>query len=329
MKLAYILLVHRDPKLFGRLVRQLNYEGKVSFIVHIDKKVADTSPYLEQVKDVKNIYFTKRENCCWGGFPLVQATLNAIYTLVEKTIDYDYAIMVSGQDYPLKSNKYIYNFFKYSGGAQFMEAFSPTTGTKEWQKYLFGSRLEDYYYQTIDGKSWYRYDGGSKYWKCEDVRSDKSESAWIPCENPGNSLFDSEECKGPRKEHRPSIIKEWWGGSQWWALTKDAIEFIYTKVHKENEYIAFHKYTFIPDENFFQSLILNSKKFAKQVINNRLRFVDFSDPDPKNMPKTFGDEYLSELKEFCSMDHPMKLFARKFDSVKSQSVLNEIDKLIQ
>lgn len=329
MKLAYFLLVHRDPVLFGRLVRQLNNPSVTSFIVHLDKKVKDISQYEEQVKDIGNVYFTtKRVNCCWGGFSLVQATLNVIQTTIENKIKYDYAIMMSGQDYPLKNNKYIHDFFKYSGRALYMEAFSPTTGTKEWQRSFFGSRLDDYYYQTIDGKSWYRYDGGSKYWKCEDARSDKTERAWIPCGEPVG-LFDTNECKGSRKEHRPAFIKEWWGGSQWWALTKEAVEHIHAKVKEDDGYISFHKYTFIPDENFFQSLILNSDKFGKYVINNRLRFIDFSEPDPKNMPKTFGDEYLSELKEFCSVDYPMMLFARKFDSEKSARVLDEIDKLIK
>lgn len=328
MKLAYIILVHRDPVLFGRLVARLNVPGITSFVVHIDKKVADVSPYQGQVKGISDVYYTERVNGCWGGYSLVQATLNAIQTLVETKIEYDYAIMMSGQDYPLKSNGYIHDFFKYADGLQFMEAFSPSTGTKVWQKDLFGSRLEDYYYRTVDGRSWYRYDGFSRYWRCEDARSDKSESAWIPCADPGNGLFDAEDCKGARRNRRPAFIQEWWGGSQWWALTREAVEYIHKTVGEDNGYIRFHQYTFIPDENFFQSLILNSKAFGKRVINNRLRFVDFSDPDPRNMPRTFGEDYLPELIEFCTMEYPKYLFARKFDSTKSASVLDEIDKLI-
>ena len=329
MKLAYILLVHRDPELFGRLVRRLDNPGVTSFVVHIDQKVGDDTPFREQVKDVDGVYYAKRESGCWGGYSLVQATLNAIGTLVKEEVEFDYAIMMSGQDYPLKSNQYIHDFFAYSSGAQFMEAFNKDSGTKEWQKYLFGNRLENYYYRTIDGKRWYRYDGGSGYWRCNDARLAKGDDAWKPCEEPDGCPFDPEECRGPRKDHKPSIIKDWWGGSQWWALTKEAVQHIHTTVGKDNGYAAFHKYTFIPDENFFQSLILNSDRFGKRVINNRLRFIDFSDPNPKNMPKTFGDEDVSELKEFCSTEYPMMLFARKFDSRISARVLDAIDDQIK
>ncbi len=51
----------------------------------------------------ENIRFTKRQNVYWGDFNIVRAMLNCIETLAESEFDYDYAISLSGQDYPLKS----------------------------------------------------------------------------------------------------------------------------------------------------------------------------------------------------------------------------------
>jgi len=46
----------------------------------------------------------------WGTYSLVQASLNGIATIYGKKIDHDYAILLSGQDYPTKTNAHIHRF---------------------------------------------------------------------------------------------------------------------------------------------------------------------------------------------------------------------------
>ena len=54
-----------------------------------------------------NIYFLKRHTCYWGDFNIVKATCEGIKEIVKSGINFDYAILLSGQDYLIKSTTQI------------------------------------------------------------------------------------------------------------------------------------------------------------------------------------------------------------------------------
>lgn len=54
------------------------------------------------------MYFVQdRQVLTWGGYSIVNATLQAMHLLVQLAIPYDYVVTLSGTTYPIKSNTYI------------------------------------------------------------------------------------------------------------------------------------------------------------------------------------------------------------------------------
>jgi hypothetical protein len=61
-----------------------------------------------------------RHPCHWGGFGHVLATLKGIKALLSGGIPFDYAILLTGQDYPIKSNAHLRRFFEVQYPKSFM-----------------------------------------------------------------------------------------------------------------------------------------------------------------------------------------------------------------
>ena len=109
MRVAYLILAHANPKQLQRLVNRLSHTS-VDFYIHIDLKVAIQSfkPLMQQ----PNTFFVKnREKVRWGAYSIVQATVNGFEQIIASGINYQHITLLSGQDYPLKCNSAILDFF--------------------------------------------------------------------------------------------------------------------------------------------------------------------------------------------------------------------------
>jgi hypothetical protein len=105
-----------------------------------------------------------------------------------------------------------------------------------------------------------------------------------------------------------------YGGSTWWALTKEACRHILDFVNNRPEVIRFYSKTYMPDESIFQTIIGNSE-FAENVVRN-LTFTDWS--RPAGGPAIIDMEHLNAFaKTGCIIGDDAYgrgelLFARKF-----------------
>jgi hypothetical protein len=122
MNLTYIILAHNEPRHLARLVSSL-YADSVRFVIHIDVRV-DQSNFTRHFTalDMKNITFIKKRcSSYWGSFAIVQATLNCLKFVYEKLPLTDRIILMSGNDYPIKSNQYIYSYLKANPKAIYLD----------------------------------------------------------------------------------------------------------------------------------------------------------------------------------------------------------------
>ena len=94
MKLAYLILAHKNPEQVKRLVELLN--GDV--YIHVDSKSKLENYYIN---NTKIHYIDEMVSITWGGFSMVEATLKLINE-AKKNWNYDYYILLSGDDYPIK-----------------------------------------------------------------------------------------------------------------------------------------------------------------------------------------------------------------------------------
>lgn len=81
-------------------------------LLHIDKKAGEIErTNLQNVCHYSKVMFTlKRQNVRWGTEDIVDAEM----TLFEEGLNsgtYNRFHLISGSDYPIKSNDYIYHFF--------------------------------------------------------------------------------------------------------------------------------------------------------------------------------------------------------------------------
>ena len=113
IRLAYLLVVHETPQQITRLIEALEEGTRHNFIIHVDDKPQSQSTYNYLLKYAStrahvHVLETGRQSVSWGGFNVVQATLNGLaYALDVLEGQFDWIITASGYTYPLASNRRI------------------------------------------------------------------------------------------------------------------------------------------------------------------------------------------------------------------------------
>lgn len=126
--IAYFLLVHRYPAQFKRLFKAIYLPGN-QYVIHIDKSsgsaLADEiTAFLKPYQDVELL---EPQDAQWGGYSLVEAELRGMARLLEMDDRWSHYINLSGQDFPLKSQRYIREFFAANPGRQYIRFLDQRT----------------------------------------------------------------------------------------------------------------------------------------------------------------------------------------------------------
>lgn len=288
MKIAYIILAHKHPRQLIRLINRLDCDG-TTFVVHIDKK-ADKN-IQQELKNFSahksNIYLLDSQKVYWGSFSMVSATIAALNEIFKRNLQFDYVKLLSGQDYPIKSNNQIKNFLLANQNKSLIEYFPiPSKYWEDLGEENGGMDRIRYWYSAIQK---------SKY----------------------NRLFRLPiiQRKFP-KNFQP------FGGSQWWLLSRECADYVNNFIISNPAFTLFFKNVYIPDEIFFQSIIINSP-FVEKIVNSDVTYKEewqYNAPSPENISK----------KDFPKLVKSPCLFARKFDLNKDVDILDLIDnKLLQ
>jgi hypothetical protein len=108
-------------------------------------------------------------------------------------------------------------------------------------------------------------------------------------------------------------------GPQWMTLTRESVDYILGFIGTNKSFAKFFQYVLAPDEFFFQTILFNSP-LKHKMKDHIFHYIDWS--ENKKSPKTFTaadkDKLLSsEL-----------FFARKFDALKEEEILDILDKRI-
>ncbi len=123
IKIAYVIAAHKNPKQFSRLINRLDGDH-ADFFIHIDKKCSiknfkDSIPTINAEK----VAFLKQFDASWSEFGMIKAEVNALQSIIKSGKNYDFIILLSGQDYPIKTNDYIKAFFQKHKEKSFIESF--------------------------------------------------------------------------------------------------------------------------------------------------------------------------------------------------------------
>ncbi len=292
MKIAYLILAHQFPEQLVRLIDTLDTED-TSFFIHVDNNTGDKihANLVNHFRSRDNVFFTKRLYCKWGDYSLVKATLTGLKHLVKSGIPYDYVILLSGQDYPIKSNAVIQTFLQGNQGFSFIQYITTAhrmMGRVEHWHIRVGRR-----HYIIPARNMFGLPLVNKIW------------------NP-----IAHRIKWRRK--LPGNLKPYFG-SQFWCLSREFVDYILAYLATNKSYERFMRFSYVPDEFFFQTILLNSM-LRHKIINTDLRYKDFSAHNKH--PRVLDNE------DFTTLIQSDFLFARKFDMNHDAEILDEIDEWI-
>jgi hypothetical protein len=296
--IAYLILAHDDPLHLRRLIKRLHGE-RTAFHVHVDAK-SDIEAFRSVTADIASVRLCEtRAKVTWGAFSVVEATLLLLEAaLAQPDKVFSRFVLLSGSDYPIASNTEIDSFFSRNPQKQFARGFNilEAQGKEIWR--IRGRHLRE----LAPRYSWLR--------------------APLFAVERGLRLF-------PRR--LPTDLA-FICGSQWWSITPDCARYCIDFTRTEPKTVGLFRLMFAPDEIFFHTLIHNSpyantadpiEPFVDDVISSgSLRFYsNFHYVSPTTI-RTY-DEMRAAFDA-----HPRKLFARKFTSDASASVLDFIDRTL-
>lgn len=295
MKIAYIILAYNKPAQLGRLIKKLNHKD-CAFFLHIDKKskFEDFKNELENLPVDTELTLLPRTKVYWGAFGMVQATLSGLNLIVNEH-KFQRIILLSGQDYPIKSNVYINEFFE-SNENNYIPYFS--LPSEEWD--LGGmKRIQNYHFRFM----------GRRF---------TSPPLSPPVHLHSKIFYNLLKLRFKNPRMFPKGLKPF-GGFSWWRITDTAAKEILNFLENRPDFIKFFNYTHCADEMFFQTILLNTKNgsIINSVVNSDVSFIKWTRGEPH--------PHILKSSDFEEIQRSDALFARKFDSLVDSKIFDLID----
>ena len=284
MKIAYLILAHNNPEHLQRLITSLSSSAS-SFFIHLDQK-SDCADFASIKGD--NIYFIKKNIAVfWGDFSIVEATLILLRTALLAQHNFERFVLLSGADYPIRSTAHIESFFE----ARKTEEFIDLQSSGKWYKETVCVRLASYRIRPTHKN--------------------------VLVMKVINKIIESSKFRRDYKMHLGALLP--YGGSAWWALSREACDFILNFVKNNTKIVNFFKNTSIPDEFFFQ-IILGNSSFKSKIVSS-VTYVDWTNPKPA----CITNKHLALFNKVSSFTKDgvfggEKLFARKFPANSSDLI---------
>jgi len=296
MKIAYLILAHNNPKHFYRLIKALCSLSSACF-VHIDKK-SNIRDFLD-INQLSVYLLEKRVKVYRAHYSHVEAELLMIQQALDHPNGYDRFILLSGTDYPLHSVHYIEQFFRNYPSYEFMNITkmpNPKVGKPLSRLYGYNptpTKLRFYIEILIR-------------WLLKRLRV-------IP------KKIDYQKYLGDLTPY---------AGCEWWALTRNACQYIMDFISDKRELLNFYRHTRVPQEMFFQTVLGNSPYI--QNFKRNLTYTDWSGGG--GHPATISEKHLPKFEsQKILLDDAFgageALFARKF-SDDSSRIVDVLDKII-
>lgn len=239
MRIAHLIMVHKNPNQVIRLIERLHHPN-ADFYIHLDAK-----SNIEDFKKVSSLnqvsFISNRINCNWGGNSLLIGILTSLNEILSYGKYYDFINLLSAQDYPLKSAEEIHKYFENNIGRNFVHYESADS---LWLKKA-KQRYEKYHFTDLNFPG--------KYF----------------IERIANKFLPVREFPVPVKL---------FGGckSTWWTITAECALHIKEEFWNNNKLQKFLKYCWGTDEFVLTTLIMNSP-YADMTNSDNLRYIDWSE----------------------------------------------------
>ena len=313
--IAYHILCHGN---FDQVALQIAalYDPADTFLIDVDDGQKPDMRPIDRWLKKKNVHLVRDADIGWGGGGTLRKTIRGAFSLLELDASWDYYIVLSGQDLPLKPRAAIRErlesgrahgkSFLRSAACEILDpAEAPTLNPKGSRCTLWGDRGHTKIYacpDTINPQS-----SMSARWLVDITEVGQKSEVYIATADP---LLH--ERRRAFFERHPFHI-----GANWFNLHRSLVE------HMRSDPFAYELYdilrtTFIPDESYFQTYVMNSP-FRDRVVADHTRLI--LRPGVKGGVKVFDT---GDLERIRTGD---ELFGRKFDTRHDRQIVDEVLRL--
>lgn len=301
LRVAYLITSYKLPDQVRRLATVLRAGSPEGVIIvhHDDRECSVDHPALETLGV---LFVEPPSTVAWGEFSQLAMVLRCL-RWVRDRVDFDWLVLISGQDYPIRPITAI----EQSLADAEVDAFIGTgpCGRPPFRRAI-GEFAFRYYYR------WRPAPGV--------VAGLVAQHGWRGLPLIGSRVMPSGVWVGvraPRSPFGPQLVCH--VGSDWFTLSRTAVDAVDHFIRVRPEVVDFYRRTLIPTESFIHTVLANDDSLRLSPDNRR--HLVFDAPD-RSAPRILRTQDLDSIL-LSGAD-----FARKFDETIDKGVLDEIDRRV-
>ena len=296
MKIAHLIMAHKDPEHVNRLATRLSSISDV--YIHIDLK-ADLTVFHELNTETNVHYLGDRLNIEWGGWNSVAAEIALLKAALSQD-NYDRLVFLQGADYPIKTNAEIQRFYSSKPEVEFVRGCNCT--------------------QSRDG---YFRDRCYGFWMLNNMKRFRLlKKAWNRITRELHIEIRNGYASGNGINH-----EVFWGSAQW-AITGNCAKYLIEFYDNHPDYNRWYYHCFPADELYFSTVIMNSEFAEKTTFGGPEKEQKWL----ANWRNLHYFEYLNgSIRTFFERDYTEllnreELYVRKVNTLDSKELLDLLDK---
>ena len=312
LSILFLILSHNLPDQLTRLVKTLvnNSEACQVLVLHEFSKCSFDQTELQSIPRVHIL--NAPNNAEWGDFSIVA---NMLYGTqwAEENLSFDWMVLISGQDYPIKSLTYMEQRFattEYDGYIQkyYADQPNPLFQDQTYSRYYFR------YFSIPKFPYYYRIPKPiQKLLRAIRVGFKHK----IPIFRLKGGYRGTNLRLGIRWPSYFSKNFRCYVGRQWFSINIKSVKYLNKFVHENPQFIDFYHRCLIPDESFVHTVLHNNPDLS--LANDSLVYVKFIDKINAASPQILTMEDFQNLLENDAH------FARKFDLGVDSEIFDKLD----
>lgn len=283
-KIAYLLLVHKNPNQVNKFIKQLLNIGNCDIYIHVDTK---SKGIISQLIKDNRVHIYSYFDVKWGSFEIVESAIFLMKEIKKLNKKYDYVYFGSGQDLIIR--KGLLNYLDQNKDKIFI--------------HINKEPIKDRDRRTSRHKI--------KWPKCLMIRNDLHLYRFIRIAlslfyKIGINFFPN-KCELKRK-----VI--FFEGRTWFVIPFEVMNYIIDYLDNNEDYTEYWRDSLASDLMFFQTLIMNSP--YKDKIEDELMFVEFG-----SKFWNMNHPYTLKMEDIKRLEDSNKFFARKFDENEDSKII--------
>lgn len=272
---AFLIQAHTEPRLLLDLVKELRAPNHFIYI-HWDKRSSNLldCDEFEEMKKMDNVSIYSCYRLNWGGVNQIKATLFLLNTAMNRSNRPTWLHLISGQDYPIRSNDIFDSFFCETKYLAFF-SFVPECEYKKIEEHRLNRfHLNDY----INVKK-------------------KSATTLVMLKV---AEWGQKALKKCGFELRTPLGIKVYKGANWFSIHGNVANYFLGYCDEHPEYLNRYRMTSCCDEVFFHTLLMQSP-FVAKICRDDLRYVEWQKnaSSPEWLTERSFEKILSSSKMFC------------------------------